>query len=69
MDNLAMVRRATNLNDNKSLVLHPASTIFADYTVEQRDRMQVNERLIRLSVGIEDAQDIIDDIQQGLEMV
>ena len=69
MDSLSMIRRATNLNDNKTLILHPASTIFADYPPQERERMQVNERLIRLSVGIEDAQDIIDDIRQGLGQV
>ncbi|MDD5673880.1 MAG: PLP-dependent transferase [Chitinivibrionales bacterium] len=67
MDSLVMIRRATNINDNKTLVLHPASTIFADYPPSERARMQVNERLIRLSVGIEDVEDIIDDIRQGLD--
>jgi O-acetylhomoserine (thiol)-lyase len=67
MDNLVMIRRATNINDNKSLILHPASTIFVDYPAPQREQMQVNERLLRLSVGIEDLEDIITDIQQGLD--
>lgn len=67
MDSLTMVRRATNLNDNKSLILHPASTIFADYPAEEREKMMVNERLLRLAVGIEDTDDIIQDLQQGLE--
>jgi O-acetylhomoserine (thiol)-lyase len=69
MDSLAMIRRATNINDNKTLVLHPASTIFADYPAPERERMQVSERLLRLSVGIEDVEDIINDIQQGLDKV
>jgi O-acetylhomoserine (thiol)-lyase len=69
MDALGMIRRATNLNDNKTLIIHPASTIFADYSVEERERMQVNERLIRLSVGIEDAEDILEDIKQGLDKI
>jgi O-acetylhomoserine (thiol)-lyase len=67
LDSLTMIRRATNLNDNKSLIIHPASTIFADYPAVERERMLVNERLIRLSVGIEDINDIIEDIQQGLD--
>lgn len=67
LDSLTMIRRATNLNDNKTLIIHPASTIFVDYPAVERERMLVNERLIRLSVGIEDTNDIIEDIQQGLD--
>ena len=67
MDSLTMVRRATNLNDNKSLILNPASTIFADYPTEERKKMGVSDRLIRLAVGIEDKEDIIDDLRDGLE--
>ncbi|MDG5815177.1 aminotransferase class I/II-fold pyridoxal phosphate-dependent enzyme [Chitinispirillales bacterium ANBcel5] len=67
MDSLKMIKRATNLNDNKTLILHPASTIFCDYNAKEREEMLVNDRMIRLSVGIEDVQDIIDDLKQGLE--
>ncbi len=69
MDSLKMIRRATNLNDNKTLVLHPASTIFADYTPAERARMKVGEGMIRLSVGIEEIQDIIDDLQRGFDQL
>ena len=69
MDALKIVRRATNLNDNKTLVLHPASTIYCEYTKDQREEMEVSESLIRLSVGIEDSDDLIDDIKQALERV
>lgn len=67
MDNLVMIKRATNINDNKTLAIHPASTIFADYSPEDRERMRVNDKMIRLSIGIEDVNDIIADIEQGLE--
>jgi O-acetylhomoserine (thiol)-lyase len=67
MDNLAMIRRATNLNDNKTLIIHPASTIFCDCTDVQREKMNINDRMIRLSVGIEDSEDIIADLQRGLD--
>jgi O-acetylhomoserine (thiol)-lyase len=67
MDGLKMIRRATNLNDNKTLILHPASTIFCEYSAEERGRMRVTEGMIRLSVGIEDEEDIIADLQQGIE--
>ena len=69
MDDLHLIRRATNINDNKTLVLHPASTIFCEFTDEQRHKMEVSDSLIRLSVGIEDADDLIDDIQQALEVL
>ena len=68
MDSLTIIRRATNVNDNKTLILHPASTIFADYPAAQREKnMGVSDQLIRLSVGIEDVEDIINDLKQGLE--
>ena len=67
MDSLQLIKRATNLNDNKSLIIHPASTIFADNTIEEKSGMKVSEGLIRLSAGIEDIDDIINDLNQGLE--
>lgn len=66
MDALTIIRRATNLNDNKTLIIHPASTIFCDYSPRQRESMQVTDGLIRLAVGIEDVQDLIDDLEKGL---
>lgn len=69
LDNLNMIKRSTNLNDNKSLIIHPASTIFSEYTPEQRTEMQVGEGLIRLSVGIEGAGDLIADLEQALEKI
>lgn len=66
-DSLALVRRATNINDNKTLILHPASTIFCEYTEEERQELGVPSNMLRLAVGIEDVEDIIDDLKQGLE--
>jgi O-acetylhomoserine (thiol)-lyase len=65
MDALKMIRRASNMCDNKTLILHPASTIYCDYTVEQRLRMGVPDSMLRLSVGIEDLEDIVDDLNAG----
>lgn len=67
MDRLKLIRRATNINDNKTLVLHPASTIFCEYSPEERARMGVGEGTIRLSVGIEDVEDLIADLDSALE--
>lgn len=69
MDALSTIKIATNLNDNKTLILHPASTIFCEYTPEQRELMEVGDDLIRLSVGIEDIEDLICDIKKGLEAI
>ncbi|WP_420239194.1 O-acetylhomoserine aminocarboxypropyltransferase/cysteine synthase family protein [Telmatobacter bradus] len=66
---LNLIRRATNINDNKSLILHPASTIFCDYNAEEKQAMGVSEAMLRLSVGIEDAADLITDLQQGLAVL
>lgn len=66
MNKLNLVRRSTNLQDNKTLIIHPASTIFSDYPEEQKAKMGLRESMIRLSVGIEDVEDIIDDMNQAL---
>jgi len=63
------IRRATNFNDNKTLILHPASTIFCEYSTELKAEMGVRDEMIRLAVGIEDLDDLIDDIDLGLEAV
>lgn len=66
MNNLKIIRRATNLNDNKTLILHPASTIFCEYSPELKSEMGVRETMIRLAVGIEDVQDLFEDIENAL---
>ena len=69
MDSLEIIRKATNLNDNKTLVIHPASTIFSDFTEKERTEMGISERLVRLSVGIEDVEDLKADIKGGLKLL
>jgi O-acetylhomoserine (thiol)-lyase len=55
-----------NVGDAKTLVIHPASTTHQQMTAEQLKTAGVGEELIRLSVGLEDPQDIIDDLNQAL---
>jgi len=69
INQLKLIRRATNINDNKSLVIHPASTIYCEYDQPAREEMGVSEALIRLSIGIEAAADLLADIGQALEAV
>ena len=66
MNRLKLIRRATNLNDNKSLIIHPYSTIYVEFSPEQRQQMGIRPTMMRLSVGIEGAEDIIADIEQAL---
>ena len=66
MDKLQIIRRSTNLNDNRTLIIHPGATIFCEYDDEQRAAMNVRETMIRVSVGIEDADDLIGDFEQAL---
>ena len=67
INRLKLIRRATNLFDNKSLAIHPASTIFGNFPEETIREMDVRQTTIRLSVGLEDVDDLYDDIKQALE--
>lgn len=69
LNTLKVIRRATNINDNKTLAIHPASTIFCEYAPALKQEMGVPETLIRLAAGIEDAEDMLADIAQALEDV
>lgn len=69
INNLTMARNLANIGDAKTLVIHPASTICADYTAEDKELMGVGEDTIRVSVGIENHEDIIEDFGCALEAV
>ena len=66
INKLKLIHRATNLFDNRTLAIHPASTIYGAFTDEQRREMDVNDTTIRLSIGLEDVDDLLDDIIQAL---
>lgn len=66
IDRVKLIRRATNLFDNKSLIIHPASTIYGSFTAQQRREMNVFDQTIRLSVGLEDVDDLFEDIRQAV---
>lgn len=66
LNKLKLIRRGTNIQDNKSLAIAPFHTIYAEYTPEQRLAYELNEGMIRLSVGIEDVEDLLEDIDQAL---
>ena len=68
IDHLQLIRRATNLFDNKSLAIHPYSTIFGPFSGKQKAAMDVRDTTIRLSVGLEDVEDIFEDIVQAIRV-
>jgi O-acetylhomoserine (thiol)-lyase len=67
IDRLQLIRRATNLFDNKTLAIHPASTIYGSFTEELRREMDVSQKTIRLSIGLEAADDLFDDLARALK--
>jgi O-acetylhomoserine (thiol)-lyase len=66
IDRLKLIHRATNLFDNRSLAIHPYSTIFGNFTAEEKRQMDVLDTTVRLSIGLEDVNDLYADIIQAL---
>lgn len=66
IDRLKVFRRATNLFDNKSLAIHPHSTIFGTISEEKRREMEVSPNVVRLSIGLEAPEDLCEDLRQAL---
>jgi cystathionine gamma-synthase/methionine-gamma-lyase len=66
MDRLKLIVRATSLGDVHSLILYPAMSSHREVPAEQRARMGIRDNLVRLSCGIEAAQDILADLEQAL---
>ena len=69
IDNVELLSLLANIGDAKSLVIHPASTTHQQLTPEEQESTGVTPDLIRVSVGLEDVEDIIADIDQALEKV
>lgn len=66
MNRLNLVQRAVSLGDAETLIQHPASMTHSTYSPEERARYGISDGLVRLSVGLEDAADIVADIEQAL---
>jgi O-acetylhomoserine (thiol)-lyase len=69
MNGLRFALNATNIGDVRTLVIHPSSTIYVHSDREQQELCGVYDDLIRISVGIEDLEDIIDDFRQAIEQL
>jgi O-acetylhomoserine (thiol)-lyase len=67
IDSVKLLSHLANIGDAKSLVIHPASTTHQQLTPEERKATGVTEDFIRLSIGIEDPEDILADIDQALK--
>jgi len=66
---LTLAQNLANIGDSKTLVIHPASTIFHEFAPEEREGMGVPDDLVRVSVGVENTQDIIADFESALGKV
>ncbi|WP_353185137.1 O-succinylhomoserine sulfhydrylase [Bosea sp. (in: a-proteobacteria)] len=69
LDACRLIRISNNLGDAKSLIVHPATTTHQRFTPEVRAAMGVSDGLIRLSIGLEHADDLIADLEQALAKV
>jgi methionine-gamma-lyase len=69
MNRLKLVTRAVSLGDAETLIQHPASMTHAIYGAEERARHGIRDGLLRLSIGLENIDDIIDDLEQALDAI
>lgn len=69
MNSLKMITLAVSLGNLDSLIQHPASMTHHNLSLEDRERMGIRDGLVRFSVGVEDIEDILEDLSQGLARV
>ena len=66
LDKLAIVDISNNLGDSKSLITHPATTTHMRIGAEERAKLGIGDGTVRLSIGLEDRQDLIEDLETAL---
>ena len=69
LDNLKLIKLAVSLGGTESLACHPFSMTHCDVSVETKNKIGMGESLVRLSIGIEDSDDLIEDIKNSLDKV
>ncbi len=69
IDNLEMIYHLANLGDCKTLIIHPYSTQYRSFSEEDREKLSISPVMLRLSVGIEDKEDICADLGQALSKI
>jgi O-succinylhomoserine sulfhydrylase len=67
LNRLGLIAISNNLGDSKSLITHPATTTHMRVGAEERARLGIGDGALRLSVGLEDAEDLIEDLGQALD--
>ncbi|WP_296697620.1 aminotransferase class I/II-fold pyridoxal phosphate-dependent enzyme [Algoriphagus sp.] len=68
IDHLQMISVTANLGDSRSIITHPASTTHSKLSGEERLRVGISDGLVRLSVGLEHVDDIIEDVERALQL-
>ena len=66
INNVKLLTHTTNIGDTKTLVIHPASTTHRNMTAEERERSGIYDDFIRMSVGLESADDLISEIDKAI---
>ena len=69
LDNLKLIKLAVSLGGTESLACHPYSMTHCDVSVETKNKIGMGESLVRLSIGIEDSNDLIEDIKNSLSKI
>lgn len=69
LDTLSLIGHMANLGDSRSLIIHPATTTHSQLSQEQREDAGITDGLLRLSIGIEDVEDILDDLGKALDAI
>ena len=67
INKLSLFDISNNFGDTKSLVTHPATTTHRVLGEEGRKKLKITDNMIRLSIGLEDVEDLIEDIDQALK--
>ena len=69
MNGLKNFSITANFGDTKSTVVHPATTTHAKMTVELRQTLGISDNMVRLSIGLEAVEDLLDDLAQSLAAI
>ena len=69
LNNLELIKLAVSLGSTESLAQHPATMTHADVDPEEKEELSISEKLVRLSIGIENPDDLISDISQALDKI
>ena len=68
LDNVKIFSIVANIGDSKSIINHSASTTHQQLSIEELEKAGVSQELIRLSIGIENVEDLIDDLEQAFKI-